>query len=463
MSAITAQSYNTSFLSSIRSQLAAVRDAQNAAPSDNIPASSGHTLGEDTLFLSQEALAVSFVGRSDIRQVASIPADTFAKPQSEVMQQAIQAAADKRTFLAEREARRETLAKSPEEAIARSRMMFGSSKHLSITRWALGFEDAFNNFGAVNLTAGQTKTEKESLYAQSQTRLESIDEKIGKLLSENHVVLSDEETLNLSVNQDGVITVGDGIKDPAKREAIESALNADESLGHELLMAHAVRNHADGGYDKNNRQIFLNEILRKEYGVTLDEFELAEFDDVSQSEFTQLKSKSGDAGLVMKIFDEEGMLCNDIQTYLKNKTESPESTEFNVSFSYKNGVTVEDGKTDREGLNEVAANALKRSIFPTAEDEDYTVTVNSDGIMTDAQVMRTLFRDWVRQMNISSLDEKTYNMNSRDFSQQFLQQYLIDQQRLIRFDTGISKESVDQMQITFGKVGGKAFSVSVSG
>ena len=78
--------------------------------------------------------------------------------------------------------------------------------------------------------------------AHSQTAQDAktaINDKIGQMLAESNITLDADETLNLQVNLDGTISVGDGISDKAKAAKIEQTLNADTTLGRNLLVNHA--------------------------------------------------------------------------------------------------------------------------------------------------------------------------------------------------------------------------------
>jgi hypothetical protein len=74
-------------------------------------------------------------------------------------------------------------------------------------------------------------------------------------------------------------------------------------------------------------------ILQREYGISIDDF-------------------SADSDLAKKLYNEEYVLYEAVMSL---KKDSDEST-FNIAFSYKNGVTVQNGKSDRQTLDKMPTN-----------------------------------------------------------------------------------------------------------
>ena len=116
-------------------------------------------------------------------------------------------------------------------------------------------------------------TGKSEAYAQAAQEAKAvINEKIGQILAENNIALEENETLNLNVNLDGTISTGDGIVDKEKAAKIEQTLNANATLGRELLLNHAQQGLASNksfDTDAVYSRIIANEVLRNETGLSI--------------------------------------------------------------------------------------------------------------------------------------------------------------------------------------------------
>lgn len=104
-----------------------------------------------------------------------------------------------------------------------------------------------NLLGVANDQMYQLGKNAESTQAYSQTVQDAkaaLSSKIGQMLADSNLGLADDETLNLQVDLNGRITIGEGIADKEKAEAIENVLNEDSDLGMELLLNHAQEGYA---------------------------------------------------------------------------------------------------------------------------------------------------------------------------------------------------------------------------
>jgi hypothetical protein len=380
------------------------------------------------------------------------------------------------------------------------------SRHLDIGTWAFGeYAEGMSMRTLVSTKFAMFEGKATTALARSmsQSAMESADIKINKLLQENNIVLSEDETLNISINDDGFISVRDGI-DEAKKERIEEVLNEDKTLWRDLVFAHAFRRNADiqlhRGQGMESPYLTANAILKQdietilqsEYGVSLDDFELNSCDLLNLrspahpggAEFA-IKSKTGNDALVESLYDEEFSLYESIIGVLRRESgamgsaEFPSdatdfSYEFEIDFSYKNGVTVEKGVSDEAALSQIPEKLLERHLLNDDYSRmvnDYSITVSSSGIILDAQDFQEKdssigfgaenrsFKQWVMRGNFSSMSERSgTTQNGGYFNQLTLQQYVVDMQRLTKFNTGAEAE---WGQITFGKAGGTTFSVAV--
>jgi hypothetical protein len=342
-----------------------------------------------------------------------------------------------------------------------------------IDAWAAGTHaDGKSLFASFAAAAKNrfTKTAIGEAYMQSETAMANIDRKIAGILKENNIVLSANETLSFSADETGRVTVGDGVS-ADKQKVIEEAMNKDDSLWREMVAASGFRKHAEMTLQNGGASVRalanavlkkdLETILQREYGISLDDIVKQDADELGGY---GLKLKDGGGlDLFDKMYNEEHELFKSIQAV---KAESGDQS-FAIGFSYKNGVTVEQGKSDAATLNEIPEKVLDGIlVFGKG---DYSITVNADGMVSNVQrfglqgdelsqqMQAQCFTNWVTMVNRSSFEDKTFNLSSRYLSQSALQQYVVDKQRLTQFETGAR---ADWNQITFGRTGGKAFSMS---
>jgi hypothetical protein len=297
------------------------------------------------------------------------------------------------------------------------------------------------------------------LRSQLQASREKIDDKITGILQSNNIVLGADETLNLKVNQRGKITVGDGVS-ADKREKIEKLLNEDKTLAKDLLFTHAQRKFAVSG-DGNTwgtgatNYILADTILQREYGVSLDDFQVSKGDRDARNEdgelvnWRSIVSKDGNNDLLDKIHNEERFLYSRITEALRNREENGE--DFEISFAYKNGVTIEKGATDQASLDEAA-----RKFTLAAPFTEYSVTLDPSGKVLNSQASKMFAGsrlDMTRSLNDllrwMERDDSAFN-NSALPTPSRLQQYAFDAQRLFQFNTGVDAETAKSMNVTFG-------------
>jgi hypothetical protein len=227
-------------------------------------------------------------------------------------------------------------------------------------------------------------------YANGQTSIEKVDEKISNLLKENKIVLSEKETLNFTADENGKITVGKGIADESKRAAIEKAMNEEKTLWRDVVTAYGFRSAADSLQEKQSgpsagaaadavRKQSAETILQREYGLSLDDFELGR----SPKGYSLILA-NGDESLIEQMFDEE----YDLYKAIINAQTSSSESSFSIAFSYKNGVTVQEGKTDREALDKIPdqMNSSSDIYHVGAKIKDFAVSVNSSGVILVSRV-----------------------------------------------------------------------------
>ncbi|MGL4941597.1 MAG: hypothetical protein ACRC46_00215 [Thermoguttaceae bacterium] len=330
--------------------------------------------------------------------------------------------------------------------------LLASSKHHSPYSWALGIDH--NDPMGVSLFA---KYNVELVREKIRATAEGIDSKISGILQSNHVVLGKGETLRFKVNQDGKISVGEGVSGD-KREKIENLLNGDKSLGKDLLFAHAQRAFADQGmtsFDANARKLLIDDLLQREYGVSLSDFEMRELasDDTAGQSAIVCKS---DKALAEKLLNEEAMLHDVVSDLVARSGQSKLPERYEYGFAFKNGVIIENGRSDEETLEKYSTSFLTRTHLKTAAQNgrlDYSVTIDTAGNIVNAVVnsyngksdsdTRQSQTDFLRQFIRVANDESIWNAFS---NQSTLRQFAYDSLRLAKFKTGDGNEAT----VTFG-------------
>jgi hypothetical protein len=364
--------------------------------------------------------------------------------------------------------------------------VYNKSKHFDTLGWALGLQmnnswddrwnpswngDYFINglpapkwsaMSAAVSRSVQSKNNVLTLRANNQANWEKIDKKITDVLKSNGIVLGEKEKLTFKVNQRGEITVGDGVNG-SKREKIEKLLNKDKTLAKDLLFAHAERrwavNSAGEGYDGRaniERYILTDAVLRREYGVSLNDIQMS----------------GGDhAGLLEKLYNEERMFYNDIENALKSLEEN--GGDFEVRFAYKNGITIEPGVTDQSAMDITGGRLFSSWSWNPAWGVETSVTLDPTGSVLNAQVtglgrLSSVYApiDQTSILNHLNKELTTHLAWSSDCNSAFtpsqsrLQQFAFDAQRLFQFNTGFNVAAANAT-VTFG-TGGTSTSNGVS-
>ena len=217
------------------------------------------------------------------------------------------------------------------------------SNHVNPYAWALGIE-----------TTGKTGREAAAmfhdndtvamLHVQMQTNRAKIDETITRILTSGGIVLDKNETLHLRVNQKGEITIGN--ETGVDKRAIEKLLNEDATLGFDLLYSYAEQIKVGKKFTNAMQYIFADTILQREYGVSLNNFQLSE---KTAGDFGQFGHRIipkgndfdsplfGNHELWDTLYREERLTYEMIYSALANFGGG--SSGFEISFAYKEGIT----------------------------------------------------------------------------------------------------------------------------
>ncbi|MDR3232515.1 MAG: hypothetical protein LBT46_02395 [Planctomycetaceae bacterium] len=90
-----------------------------------------------------------------------------------------------------------------------------------------------------NLISGLKRSTLLAVQAKMESTEESLNQRIAGALERAGIVFSEDERLDFSIDQDGHITVGEGITDAEKRSQMEAALNSDANIKNDLLLQQA--------------------------------------------------------------------------------------------------------------------------------------------------------------------------------------------------------------------------------
>ena len=335
---------------------------------------------------------------------------------------------------------------------------------------ALGIEEV-----RMPVAALATATANKTFRAQLQADLEKIDGKISDILKANGIVLGKNETLNLRVSQLGKITVGDGVS-ADKQKKLETLLNEDKTLARDLLFAHDARQlFAPGGVQpqlgtKAAYATAIDTILRQEYGVSLDDFQISQSSmnhaNIGQRRFLHSLVPKGDDSNVLflgehdlldKLFSEDHPLYQGIIMALEFVEEHGD--DLGVDFVYKNGITIEKGAADQKALNKISER------FTHGAFSDFgmktSMTLDFSGRILNAQVTDIGGGGkWFSNIAHATSELKEFFKRVEEVafdtwlpSQSRLQQYVFDSQRLFQFNTGVDTETAKSMNVAFSTSG----------
>ena len=238
-----------------------------------------------------------------------------------------------------------------------------SIKNTNVLSWGLGLgkESAAGMFSGFipNSLFLLGQGEIKALTGDISENWKKLDGKIAELLEANNIQLSKGETLNFKVDQSGAIKIGDGVsKDKAGK--IEKILNADKTLGKELLLQHAKKSVTNQGLTVRNleptekvRAILLDNILQTETGGSLSDVAF----DAETGKYLGGNEK------VDALLAEEPDLANELRRLCisgeKEGTDGSYSGSFDVSFSYKNGTVIDQELAGKSALDQRAKQTFR--------------------------------------------------------------------------------------------------------
>jgi hypothetical protein len=357
-------------------------------------------------------------------------------------------------------------------------------KTLSLDFLALNLPD----FSQYSFAYDLPNVSSEYCSLQLQDINKKIDDKIASILYENGLDITDKK-IEFSIDQDGKITVSRKRITLDQKESLDRLFNEDYELradlldSHSLLIGSSAYLEDDPNIQYNNLQLASkNALLLREYGITINDFEItSEAERAAGALPLKFKNKSDDE-LLNKLFKEDAGAFDSILRELQKQNEIG-NLNFKYNFSYKNGVTIENGKGDKEGLEKRYADIFGNSPNNLTRDSiNATITINPDGKIIDAKTdaktnsnksidddlklfalklndnlanAATKLNELLFDATVKSSDSLSNSAAAIDetistfkITQTTLRQYVYESQRLFRFQTGVNEAITKEMNVT---------------
>lgn len=202
-------------------------------------------------------------------------------------------------------------------------------------------------------------------YFDFQLEEQMLNERINQTLKKAGVRLDKGEELNLKVDQDGHVTVGDGVQDDEKRAKIEQALNSNGNIGKDLLYSQAVhmmqQKTEDGSIGTLEmstlsnpvlNQIITEKGLNERFGLSLSDFQQSQWNGGLGGEWENGLSfectAEGYEDMASELFIKDRMMYFGIDDYLYDDT--GQSKSFELEMTYLNGSLVRDSDKHAEEM-----------------------------------------------------------------------------------------------------------------
>ncbi|MDR2168805.1 MAG: hypothetical protein LBP59_01525 [Planctomycetaceae bacterium] len=313
------------------------------------------------------------------------------------------------------------------------------------------------------------------IYAEKwKDTITQIDEKITEILNENDIALTKDETLNFSINQDGKISIGKGISE-YKKTILEKIFNEDNELRAGLFHSHYSLpcskplwdSESDSyfiGYDPSTSLTFEN--LLRNYGYTINDFELtSEEEKLAGALPIKFKDGTNNDEFLLTMFTDDADTFDYIENHLVYKQNTGSTPrEYELNFSYKNGITIEKERGDQNSLDERFQFILDDKdipIFHRGEDtSNIAITINPSGEIVDAEIIDQNLNPRVSEKekyNVTKenfdlftlkLKSRTTGMNNKPEYQPWFEQYVFEAQRLAKYKSG---EDTSKMNLVINR------------
>ncbi|MGL4941719.1 MAG: hypothetical protein ACRC46_00825 [Thermoguttaceae bacterium] len=317
------------------------------------------------------------------------------------------------------------------------------SKHQNVLALLLGISEE-----SANVTVLGSSANIKSIRNQAMLETKILDSMVVDKLKKLGITLNDKETLNFSINNNGEIKVdAKGISDEKKRSEIEKALNGDNEFALQLKYTHALRTIGLDASDGVSFRFLLETHLQRELGLSLNEFSAP--NGVGQGMTYQGKG----ADWIDQMYDEERNLYG----FISACADTTRFPEYELSFSFRNGVVIENGVSDLDGMNK----RFDISFSPhDSHSAEKTLTVDGNGDYVDSTFTREVFfnNDEVKKPSILAQAHDRLITNAsggnqeqkqywNPFASGVLQETSFDAKRLLKFEFGVDAENLDDVKI----------------
>jgi hypothetical protein len=300
-----------------------------------------------------------------------------------------------------------------------------------------------------------------------------IDERITAILNENNIALTKDETLNFTI-KNGKITIDKGISE-YKKTILEKIFNEDKELRADLIESHIFLAGSDPNirsYNTGQQYIIDHDpkvlpfvSLMRNYGLTADDFVFtSEEERLNGALSIKFKDGTNHDEMLLDMFIDDAKIYDYIEGSLEYEQNfGKKSLDYEYSFSYKNGVTIEKGVGDQYSLDKRYQFILDdrvTNILPNSYDRsNVAVTLNPDGEIVDAEI--------IEQLAYTGPEEDKYNITKENFDlftiqlnkrsvgtnntpeyQPWYKQYVFEAQRLAKYKSG---EDTSKMNLVINR------------
>lgn len=204
-----------------------------------------------------------------------------------------------------------------------------------------GFLPGSSRSGVIRLN---DETVTATSFSNANLEDQLLSEKINIVVKKAGIRLEKNEKLDFTVDQDGYISVGEGIEDKDKRAQIEQALN-NGNLGQDLLISQARYLNTQEDSTSQDRaianRILTDATLGKHFGLSVEDFSVSHWNDQSMEWTNGLSIRctaEGKEGLEKEIYCDSLSLYSGIEAQLYDHPGKTDS--FQLEMCFVNGMLV---------------------------------------------------------------------------------------------------------------------------
>ncbi|MDR0390654.1 MAG: hypothetical protein LBH59_02015 [Planctomycetaceae bacterium] len=204
--------------------------------------------------------------------------------------------------------------------------------------------------------------------------------------------------------------------------------------------------------------------MLQKYGFSSGDLEItSEEERLSGALPLKFKDGTNNDELLLEMFIDDPGAFDGIVQHLSG-TFSNMPSEFTYNFSYKNGITIENGYGNQSALNKRYENLIGDPKLPTEGNKiSVSYTINPSGEIINSEINDQYFKNVDRvntafNSNVEILKGELAKLTDNDSSifpslnsKSRFQQYVFESQRLFIFNTGVNKEDAEQLNITLDR------------